>query len=113
VKPFTVILFSLLLMLTPFAPVQAASTCPPAQRMTCCNASCHMACCAQKNSGSQSAPAVPTQKTGSPNQISLLALAVMVWSAPEYPASSISPAGSSPAMATRMPLYARHCARLI
>jgi hypothetical protein len=113
VKSFTAILFSLLLMLTPFASVKAASTCPPAKMMACCNASCHMACCAQKNSDPQSAPAVPTQKNGLQNQISLLAQVVMVWSLPEPPASSISSARLLPAMATRTPLYARHCARLL
>jgi hypothetical protein len=113
VKSFATILFSLLLMLTPFVSVQAASTCPPAKIMACCNASCHMACCAQKNSDSPSAPVVPTQKNGSQNQISLLAQAVMIWSLPEPPASSISSNSLLPAMTVRTPLYARHCIRLI
>jgi hypothetical protein len=113
VKVFTAILFSLLLALTPFAPLQAASTCPPAKRMACCTASCHMACCAHQNGDSNSVPAVPSQKNGAPNQVSLLALAVVLWTLPEQPDSLISSADASPQTTTGMPLYARHCALLL
>jgi hypothetical protein len=113
VKSFTVILFSLLLMFAPFVSSQAASACPSAAMMNCCDASCPMACCAHRDSDSQSAPAVPPQTTSPQNQFSLLTLAVVVWSLPEPPASSISSDGLLPAMAARTPLYARHCALLL
>jgi hypothetical protein len=114
VKLFAAILFSLLLLLlTPFASLQAASSCPPAKMASCCNASCHMACCAHRDSDSQSTPVVPPQKAGTQNQVSLLTLAVVVWSLPEHPASSISSDGLLPAMAARTPLYERNCALLL
>jgi hypothetical protein len=72
-----------------------------------------MACCAARNSNSPSAPTVPPQKTDVQNQVSLLTLAFLMWSLPEYPADSISSSKVSPLMATGMPLYARHCVLLL
>jgi hypothetical protein len=112
VKPFTAILFSLLLMLTPFASLQAASLCPPAKMMACCNASCHMACCAHRSS-SPSTPAGPVQKTGVQYQASLLALAVVIWAQPKHHAGSISCAKVLPLTATGTPLYERNCTLLL
>jgi hypothetical protein len=113
VKGFAAILFSLLLAFAPFAPLQAVRICPPTKMMACCDASCHMACCAHRNADSQPAPSVPPQKTGAQNQVSMLVLAVVVWSLPEHPASSISSANASPLTAAGPPLYERDCTLLL
>jgi len=112
VKLIIGILFSLLLALAPFAPLQVASACSPAKMMACCNAACHMACCAHRSS-SQSTPAGPVQKTGVQYQTSLLALAVVIWTQPKHPAGSISSAKVLPLTATGTPLYERNCTLLL
>jgi hypothetical protein len=114
VKPFTAILFSLLLILTPFASLRAATVCPMAKATpVCCHQTCHMACCEQKKSNPQPAPAAPSPNNGAQNQISLLALKAIVLTLPEKTADTISAASVSPLLATATPLYTRHCALLL
>jgi hypothetical protein len=112
VKQLIAILFSVLLVWTPFVPAQALATCTkPA--MNCCGQNCHMPCCAGKNSSdSQSAPAVPRPSTAQ-NQISLLAPSVVAWNLPQAPASFVSSASASPLLAMAAPLYARNCSLLL
>jgi hypothetical protein len=114
VKSFSAILFSVLLLLTPFVQLPAATACPASRMAACCNhGTCPMACCAARNSGAPSTPVIPPQKNGAQNQVSLLALAVVVWSLPESLAGSIAATGLPPVRATRTPLYARHCVLLL
>jgi hypothetical protein len=118
VKRLFAILFSLLLVWIPFAPVPAAAsvlpTCPQHMAGKTCNASCGMAgCCVKKpDSNSQPAPAIPA-RTSSQNQISLLAPAIAAWTSPANPSNSISSVTALPLMAKDAPLYARNCTRLI
>jgi hypothetical protein len=111
-KQLSAILLCALLVWAPFAPAQAL---PAKPVMNCCGgACCHMACCAAKNSSDpQSLSAVPVQKTGSQNQISLLVSTVVAWTLPAYPADSISSASASPSITMDAPLYARNCSLLL
>jgi hypothetical protein len=113
VKQLTAILFCALLVWMPFAPAPASQACAkPA--MNCGADGCHMPCCAARNSsGSQGQPAVPSQKIGTQNPVSLIAPSVVAWVLPENPAASISSVTASPLTAACAALYARDCARLI
>jgi len=110
VKRLSAILFSLLLVWPPLLAAPAASVQPAHAR---CHCGGKMSCCAaQPPSSSQPAPAVPSNSSVQ-NQLSLLAPAMLVWILPETPAGSISSVCVSPFPATGVPLYARHCIRLV
>jgi hypothetical protein len=113
-KHWCAILFSMLLAWSPYAPAQALPDCAKSKMascdMPCCQKNCSMT---QGSCGSQPAPAVPAQKTGAQNQISLLAPAVVLWTVPENFANSFSSVSASPLMATGVPLYERNCALLL
>jgi hypothetical protein len=114
VKLFTAILFSALLLLTPFASVQAsASICRPAPKMACCHAGCPMACCQTSDSHPPAAPTLPAQKDGAQAQISAFTLSLALWSLPESASVGFSSSSESALKLAPMPLYTRHCALLL
>jgi hypothetical protein len=112
VKKLSAIIFSLVLVLAQFAPMQTASACAkPA--MNCSDACRQMPCCAAKNSSdSQRAPAIPAQPNFQ-NQIPFLVPSVAAWILPENFANLFSSISKSSLMATVAPLYARNCALLL
>jgi len=111
-KQVIAILFSALLLLTPFLSVAATPACCMTG-MQHGHACCQMPCCAAKNPDSQPAPAVPSQNSGTPDQISFLAFAMVAWNLPATGSASFSPAVISSLTSASAPIYARNCVRLI
>src|SRR5271154_545792 len=108
------IMFGLMLLWLPFAPISAPAS-SVAVCTKCMATDCGMPnCCAAKPAQSpQPAPVVPTQNNGSQPQISLIAFAAIVWSLPEIPANQPVSSCLLPAQATSAPLYERNCTLLI
>jgi len=109
---FTAILFSALLLLTPFLSVAASPACCKTGQVQG-HACCQMPCCAAKNPDSQPSPAVPSQNSSAPDQISFHALAVAIWALPATGPASFSPVVTSSLSSAGAPIYARNCVRLI
>jgi hypothetical protein len=116
VKPFTAILFSVLLVWTQItsASVSISPVCttPAAQH---CNGGCdQMACCESKPlPNSRPAPVVPAQSNFQ-NQVPFPALTQFVWTLPKKSATGVPSASASSSLATvENPLYERNCALLL
>jgi hypothetical protein len=111
VKSLSAILFSLLLVWVQLlaAPAPACASQPV---RACCHCGGKMSCCATSASGSQPAPALPAN-AGPQNQLLPPQPASRVWALPENGAGLPSSGFASPLTATAVPLFARHCIRLI
>jgi hypothetical protein len=117
VKRLSVILFSVLLVWMQVAPLAASATtlpcCKAATVDRCAASGCDADCCmAHPMPNSKPTPAVPAQ-SGIENQISLLTLTVVVWTAPLNEAPALSSTEKSPLTGASAPLYAQNCARLL
>jgi hypothetical protein len=107
VKSVLAIVFSVMLIGTPFLSVAAAPCTRPVPR-DCCHDGMKMACCDAK-SDSQPLPMVPVTNP-SPGP-SLFTAAVVLWVMPESPAATVPSIFVSPSADAA--LYARHCALLL
>jgi hypothetical protein len=117
VKQVYAILFSFVLAWMQIAPVSASASVPSCcQKMAMCDCAkmCgNMACCVQHPTpGSTPAPGVPAQ-SGKQSQMSLLALAVALWTLPENHAPQVSSTPASLVVVATAPLYQRDCALLL
>jgi hypothetical protein len=113
VKNLIAILSAVLLVWMPLPSASALTPCATPAKV-CIGDCSHMACCAGKNQcGSQNLPAVPVQKIGNQNQVSLLFSTVIAWTLPAYPAGSISSSSALPSILTASPIYARNCSLLL
>jgi len=110
VRKLPAILFSLSLVCAQVvavaqAPVSSAGSATCACRKVCC-------CVTQSAPASAPAPAAPV-RSGFQNQLSLPATPALVWTLPDAEARTFSPSASSPLTTAGVPLFTRHCARLI
>jgi hypothetical protein len=113
VKNLIAILSAVLLVWMPLPSASALTPCATPAKV-CIGDCSHMACCAGKNQcGSQNLPAVPGQKSGGRNQVSLLVSTVVVWISAAYPTVTISSSSASRSIVTVSPIYARHCSLLL
>jgi len=107
VKAVLAILFSVILIGTPFLSAAAAPCAKPMPR-ACCHGGVKMDCCDTK-SDSQPSPIVPAQNPSL--NLALFITTTVLWAAPEAPMTMIS---SAPALRSGdAPLYTRHCALLL
>lgn len=110
------IMFSLMLVWLPFAPMSASASaasvtvCTKCVSVDCCMPNC---CAAKPVQSPQPTPAVPTQGNGSQIQISFITFAAMLWSRPENSAHPTASPFLLPASAVSAPLYERNCTLLI
>ncbi len=78
---------------------------------SCC--SCNKACCVTQSSpSSQPLPVAPTP-AGAQTDFSALVPMLVMWTLPVTAPSQISSSDSAPLLALAVPLFTRHCARLI
>jgi hypothetical protein len=113
VKRLFAILCSLLFVWT--QAVAARQTLPAsagrAARACCC---CNQTDCCVTPSSPDSQPGTATAVPASfQNQLAILASAALAWTLPGVAAQTFSPAISALLTATGVPLYTRHCARML
>jgi hypothetical protein len=117
VKQVSAILFGFVLAWMQIAPVPASASVPSCCQtmvMRDCTKMCgNMACCAAHSTpDSKPAPGVPAP-SGKQSQMSLLALAVALWTLPENHAPKVSSTPTSLVVMATAPLYQRDCALLL
>ncbi|MEK7707805.1 MAG: hypothetical protein AAB380_07400, partial [Verrucomicrobiota bacterium] len=78
----------------------------------CCGCGQTDCCVTPASSDSQPGTATPVPASFQ-NQLSIFAPAALAWTLPGVAAQTFSPAASASLTATGVPLFTRHCARLI
>jgi hypothetical protein len=114
VKRFAIILFAVLLVVTPLASVPAAlAACGKSSRPMCVAACCkQMPCCTATPGNSQPVP-MTTAPAPVQNEIFLSTPALIAWLLPDHPVSLAVVIKVPAFMASGPPIFARHCSLLI
>jgi len=113
-KKFAAILFCGLLLLGQFASATAISVaCKPAVTADCGAACQDMPCCAARPASSPKPESAAPVPASTQNEVSLPALAIILWTLPNAETQFSSHHSLSALTADGAPLYERNCALLI